>query len=122
MERSIKSYAKHGYSLHKLFKTAVKYISQDFPPLGESGSEVSHFITEPRNFDEVTELSNNIKKPRPKKILEEIKNSINSQNFIVEDPEKDEPVTPCMDVYKAKIQSVGSLDKVTLRVLDRGDL
>ena len=30
--------------LHKVFKTAVKEISQDLPPLGESGTEVSHFI------------------------------------------------------------------------------
>ena len=29
---------------HKVFKTVVKEISQDLPPLGESSSEVSHFI------------------------------------------------------------------------------
>ena len=46
--------------LHKVFKTIVKYISQD---LGESGSEVSHPIPEPRNFSEVTKLSDDIKKP-----------------------------------------------------------
>ena len=32
------------------------------------------------------------------------------------------PVTPCMDVYKAKIQSDGSLDKLKLRIVVRGDL
>ena len=31
--------------------------------LGESGSEVSHFIPDPRNFAEVTKLSDNIKTP-----------------------------------------------------------
>ena len=35
----------------------------------------------------------------------EINNLINNKNFLVDDPEKGEPVTPCMDVYKAKIQS-----------------
>ena len=45
-------------------------------PLGESGSEVSHFITEPRNFVEVTKLSDNIKKPWLKATLKEIKNLI----------------------------------------------
>ena len=30
--------------LHKVFKTVVKEILQDLPPLGESGSEVYHFI------------------------------------------------------------------------------
>ena len=31
-------------------------------------------------------------------------------------------MTPCMDVYKAKIQSDGSLDKLKLRIVVRGDL
>ena len=93
-----------------------------FPPLGEFGSEVSHFIPEPRNFDEVKKLSDNIKKPWLKATLKDIKNLIYYQNFIVEDPEKDEPVTPCMDVYKAKIQSDVSLDKLKLIILVRGDL
>ena len=42
--------------LHKVFKTYVKYISQDLPPWGESGSEVSYFIPEPRNVFEVTKF------------------------------------------------------------------
>ena len=30
---------------------------------------------------------------------------------MIEDPKDGEPVTPCMNVYKAKIQSDGSLEK-----------
>ena len=52
----------------------------------------------------------------------EIKNLINNQTFMIEDPKDGEPVTPCMDVYKAKIQSDGSLDKLKLRFVVRGDL
>ena len=52
-----------GKGLHKVFSTIVKDISQELTPLGESGSEVSHFISEPRNFAEVKKLSENIKKP-----------------------------------------------------------
>ena len=111
-----------GKVLHKVFKTVVKEISQDFPPLVESGSEVSHFITEPRNFSEVTKLSDDIKKPWLKATLKEINNLINNQNFLVEYPEKYEPVTPCMDVYKDEIQSDGSLDKLKLKIVVRGDL
>ena len=66
--------------------------------MGESGSEVSHFIPEPRNFSEVTKLSDDINKPQLKAILEEIKNLINNKTFLVEYPEKYKPVTPCMDV------------------------
>ena len=43
--------------LHKVFKAVVNDISQDLPILGESGLEVSSFISEPRNFAEVTRLS-----------------------------------------------------------------
>ena len=54
--------------------------------------------------------------------MKEIKNLIDNQNFFVEDPEKDNPVTPCVDVYKSKIQSDVSLDKLKLRIIVRGDL
>ena len=111
-----------GKVLHKVFITAVKEISQELTPLGESGSEVSHFIPEPRNFAEVTKLSENIKKPWLKATLKEIKDLINNQNFLIEDKNESEPVTPCMDVYKAKIQSDGSLDKLKLRIVVIGDL
>ena len=95
---------------------------QELTPLGESGSEVSHSIPEPRNFSEVTKLSDNIKKTWLKATLKEIKNLINNQTFLIEDHNEGEPVTTCMDVYKAKIQSDGSLDKLKLRIVVRGDL
>ena len=47
-------------------------ISQELTPLGESGSEVSHFIPEPINFSEVTKFSDDIKKPWIKATLKEI--------------------------------------------------
>ena len=40
---------------------------------------------------------------------------------MIEDPKDGESVTPSMDVYKAKIQSDGSLDKLSLRIVVRGD-
>ena len=63
-----------------------------------------------------------MKNPWLKATLKEIMNLINNQTFIIEDPEKDEPVTPCMDAYKAKIKSYGILDKIKLGILVRGDL
>ena len=45
-----------GKVLHKVFSTVVKEISQELTPLRESGSEVSHFILEPRNFSEVKQI------------------------------------------------------------------
>ena len=72
--------------------------------LGESDSEVSHFIPEPRNFAEVKKLSGNFKKPWLKATIKEIRNLVNNQTFLIEDQNEGEPVTQCMDVYKAKIQ------------------
>ena len=111
-----------GKGLHKVFSTVVKEIFQELTPLGESGSEVSQFIPEPRNFAEVTKLSENIKKPWLNATLKEIKNLINNQTLLIENQNEGEAVTPCMDVYKAKIQFYGSIDKLKLRIVVRGDL
>ena len=62
------------------------------------------------------------KKPWIKATLKEINNLFNNQTFLIEDQNEVEPVTPCMDVYKVKIQSYGSLDKLKLRILIRGYL
>ena len=83
---------------------------------------MSHFIPEPRNFAEVNKLAENIRKPWLKANLKEIKNLINNQTFLIEDPKDSEPVTPCMNVYKANIQSDGRLDKIKLIIVVRGDL
>ena len=112
---------KMGKGLHRVFITIVSEISQELTNFGETGSEVSHFIPEPRHFAEVTRLAENIRKPWLKATLKEIKNIINNQIFMIEEPNDGEPVTPCMDVYKEKIQSDGILDKLKLRVVVRGD-
>ena len=41
---------------------------------------------------------------------------------MIEDPKDGEPVIPCMDVYKEKIQYDGSLDKLKVIIVVRGDL
>ena len=52
----------------------------------------------------------------------QIESLTNNHAFLVQDPEKGDPVTPCMDVYKSKVQSDGSLDMIKLRILVRVDL
>ena len=111
-----------GKGLHKVFLTVVKDIQQDLPPSVKSVSEFSHFVPERRNFDAVTKFSFDIRKPLLQVTLKEINNLINNQNFLIGDTDKDEPVTPCMGVYKAKIQSDGSIDKLKLIIVIRGDL
>ena len=41
--------------------------------------------------------------------LKWIKNLINNKNLLVGEMERGEAVTPCMDVYKEKIQSDGRI-------------
>ena len=52
-----------GKILHRVFSTIVSEIPQELTNFGETGSELSHFIPEPRNFAEVTRLAENISKP-----------------------------------------------------------
>ena len=122
MDRSVKSYAQDGKISHKVFRTIVSEIFQELNNFGESGSEVSDFIRGPRNFAEVKKLSENIRKPWLKATIKELNNLINNQTFMIEEPKDGEPVTPCMDVYKANIQSDGSLDKLKLIIVVRGYL
>ena len=51
-----------------------------------------------------------------------MKNLINNQTFLIEDQNEGEPVTPCINVYNAKIQYDVSLDKLKLRIVVRGDM
>ena len=82
---ALKATRSMGKGLHKVVSTVVKDILQEMTALGESGSEVSHFIPEPRDFSEVKKLSENIKKPWLKATLNEIKIIINNQTFLIED-------------------------------------
>ena len=111
-----------GKGLHNIFTTVVKELLQELTALREYGSEVSHFIPEPGNFSGMKKLSENIKKPWLKATLKEINNLINNRTLLIEYQNENEPVTPYMDVYKAKIRSGGSLEKLKLRILVIGDL
>ena len=59
-------------------------ISESLPILSESGSEVSHFIPEPRNFAKVIGLSEDTRKPWIKSTLKEIHNLISNRVFLVD--------------------------------------
>ena len=75
-----------GKGLNKVFKTVTKENLQYLPIQGKSGSEVSYLIPDPRNVSKVTRLSDNVKKPWLKATKKEIKNIINNQTFLVQEP------------------------------------
>ena len=111
-----------GIGSHKVFKVVVNDISQELPILGESGSEVSYFIPEPRNSAEATRLSEDTNKPCLKATLKNINNLINKNIVSVQDPDKGEPVTIFMNAYKEKSQSDTILENLKLRIVVRGYL
>ena len=63
---------------------------------------MSHFITEHRNFVEVTRLPADVKNDLLKETSKDIKILINRQNFLMDDPNKGELVKICMDIYIVK--------------------
>ena len=91
-----------GKGLKTLFETVVNKLSVELPIFGESGSEISYLIPEPRKFAKFIRLLEDTRKHWLKATLKDIQNLINHQKLLVDDPEKGEPVTPCMYVYKEK--------------------
>ena len=66
---------------------------------------MSHFIPEPSTFAEVTRLPADVKKSLVEATLKDNKIVIINQTFLMDGPEKGDPVTPYIYVYKNKIQS-----------------
>ena len=62
-----------GKVLHRVFKLVVKQLNNSLSNLGESGSELSHIITEPRSLVEVTKLPEYEKRGWLKESLKDIK-------------------------------------------------
>ena len=55
-----------------------------------------------QEFSEVTILPSDVQKARLKANLKYIINLINDQTFLMDNPEKGYPVTPFINIYKAK--------------------
>ena len=103
--------------LHKGFKAVVNELQNSLTNLRKYGSEVSHFITEPRNVSEYTRLTADIKNAWMKSTLKDTKNLIHNQTCLMDESEDIYPVPPCMDVYKTKHQSDESIDKIKLGII-----
>ena len=61
--------------LNKFFKAVVNELNNSLPNLGESISEVSHFILEPSNFAVVTILPEDVKRIGWKKPWKRLKSN-----------------------------------------------
>ena len=77
-----------GKGLQKVFNFTLKQLNNSLSTLGESGSEVSHFISETRNFSEFTRLPTEVKDAWINSTMKEIEILINNQTFIIEELRK----------------------------------
>ena len=78
MKKTLLSMKNTGKGLQKYFKCVVNELSESLPIMGKLGSEVSYFIPGPRNFSEVTRLSEETRKPWLNSTLDDVNNLINN--------------------------------------------
>ncbi|MGH3053652.1 MAG: reverse transcriptase domain-containing protein, partial [Gaiellaceae bacterium] len=87
------------------------------------GSNVSSFIPAPTNLANMMRIKDQeVKKAWLRATRKELKTLIDHGTFMLNDPKPGEIVTPCMDTYRVKIKSDGTLDKLKVRIVVRGDL
>ena len=122
MERSVKIYAKHGKRFTQGIIDCCKQYFARIDSFGRIWFRRFPFNSRTKKLCWSKTIVREHKKTLAKGISREIKNLINNQTFLIEDQNEGEPVTPCMDVYKSKIQSNGSIDKLKFRIVVRGDL
>ena len=108
--------------LHNFFKAVFNELNYSLNNLFESGSEVSHFIPEPRFFFRSHWITSRCQKDWLKATLKKIKTLINNQTFLTDETDKGETVTSSMDVYKEKVQYDGIVNKLKLIIVVRGYL
>jgi len=99
-----------------VYATAVK------PMSGQPGSDPAPFLPEPRGLYEVIKMPHCYKQPWLKAFNSEL-NGLHKLNvWKIEDPRPHDKIVPVMDVYKAKINIDGMIDKLKVRIVFRGDL
>ena len=92
------------------------------PELGEPGLDPAMFTPEPRNIKDMLKLPMELRKPWMRSEKSELKNLVDNGTFAIEDPNSEDKVIGPTMVYKAKINSDGTLDKLKTRIVARGDM
>ena len=127
MQRASRAWSRRRERVEKALESALNAEIKEGNSikLGEQGCDIAPFLPEPRTAHDVMRMKNrepNIFSCYQKAAKNELKNLITNNTFIKDQPTPSEKVTPCMEVYKAKILSDGTLDKLKHRIVVRGDL
>jgi len=97
--------------------TAFSLISK-----GTKTQPVSLFLPEPQSFKAILSQPPELRDLWLASLRSEIMNLLNNDTFVIEKPRKGEQVVPTRPVPKAKSNSDGTLDKLKIRIVVRGDL
>ena len=101
---------------------AGAYAAAVEPAVGQPGSDPSPFLPEPRGLYEVIKLPPRYKTPWLKAFVSELLGLQKLKVWKLSDPRPTDKIIPVMDVYKAKIDINGNIDKLKVRMVFRGDL
>jgi hypothetical protein len=113
--------------LSKDSKTMPKSLIDDFiesfgPSPGDPGTDPMPFLPEPKSLRGILKMPIHIRRAWIAAFVKEISGLYRLNSFKLGNPAPLDPVTPVMEVYKAKLDKNGLIDKLKCRVVFRGDL
>ena len=90
---------------------------------GLPGSDPSPFMPTPRTITDVYRLPTAVRRAWTKAFVKEVKGIlVDRAACVLDDPGPDDKVIPIMDLYRAKLDKDGLLEKLKVRCVFRGDL
>ena len=88
----------------------------------DNEDNIDQYLPEPRNIKEFRKLSKPIQQRWLAAIKKEVLNLVNNDTFKAGTIQEGERPIPTMVVFKAKVTSKGTLDKLKVRIVARGDM
>jgi hypothetical protein len=105
------------------FHLANICLSEAYLTLDHSSPDAFTWEPAPRSIRDIVEMpSGSVKDAWLKSVKAELKTLVDSKTFIQDTLEPGETSTPVIEIFKVKIKSDGSLDKLKTRLVVTGDL
>jgi hypothetical protein len=89
---------------------------------GDPGTDPLPFLPEPQRIPEILKMPSHIREPWLNSFKKEFQGLIKRKTVKREEPNDDDIVGHVMEVYKAKLDKNGNIDKLKCRIVYRGDL
>jgi hypothetical protein len=103
---------------------AAEVLNELIPkPLGDSGTDSTAFIPEPRTMKQVLREPLPVRTAWTKAFRKELNGLVFTQQAVaIDDPRDDDEVVPVKEIFKCKLDKTGQIDKLKCRIVFRGDL